>query len=681
MKLAWTPGMRRLALWTGGLLALYALAGFLVAPPLARSQLEQALSEQLGRSVGIGSVRLNPFTLKASVRDFSLKEQDGGTTAVGFEDLSVNLTLSSLFRLGIIVEAVDLTRPYVRVARLSDGRYSFQDIVDRLASAPPAPPGPAPRFAVYNIQLRDGRIEFDDRPGKTQHAVTDLHIGLPFISSMPAEIDIVVAPRLNARVNGTPFEIVGETRPFKDQSVTTVRIDIDDLELAKYLEYVPLRVRVPSGKLNTRLVLSSAAVPGNRLQTLLVSGTASLEGLKVRHADGAPLFALARLSVDLSGLDLLQQRAIVTGLRIDGPEIDIVRRKDGSLDLPAALRRGAAGDEKASSERPFTFMIEQLALSNGRVRFVDRTPEKPVTVALSELSLYVESLGNTGESSAAVKMRARLGRAPLDAAGKLALLPQGLAFDLKVNARAIELTPLSPYSVMYAGHAIDKGKLSLKHAWVVKDRKLTAQNNVYLDQFTLGEKVESPTATSLPVALAVSLLKDKNGIIDLNVPLSGTLDDPQVSIGEVIASAFRSPLDKAASSPFALLGAQFGAGEELAYLEFPAGSAALDAHSRAKLKTLATALSERPGLQLDISGRVDPKTDGAELKKASPKSTDAQTEAELRKLADARAGAARLWLVESGKLSAERVSVVQPGIGNENIKDSGKPTRVDFALR
>jgi hypothetical protein len=684
MRLAWMRRIRRLALWTGGLVSLYAIVGFLLAPPIVRHQLERGLGEQLGRPVSIESVRINPFALSASLRNFSLKDRAGSATAVGFEDLTVNLALSSLFRRGVIVEAVDLTKPFVRIVRFDDGTYSFQDIVERLAGGPPSPPGPPPRFAVYNIQLRDGRIEFIDRPDKAEHQVTDLQVGVPFISSLPAEVDIRVAPRLSAKVNGAPFEIAGETTPFKDRYVTTVRLDFDGLELAKYLGYspVPLRVRVPSGTLSTRLVLSSTTVPGNRLDTLVLSGTARLERLKVRHADGAPLLALAGLSVDLGALDLLRRHALVTSLRIDAPEVDIARRKDGSIDLldasPARARTEAPADK--SSDKPFTYLVEQVALTQGAVRFVDRTPDKPVALALGELSVYREGLGNVSDRSATVKVRGRFGRAPLELAGKLALPPGGLALDLKADVRDIELAPFSPYSAMYAGYRIEKGRLSLKHAYVVRDRRLTAENDIRLDQFTFGEKVDSPSATTLPVALAVSMLKDENGVIRLNVPLSGALDDPQVSIAEIMSSAFRSPLEKAHRSPFALLGSQFGAGEELAYLDFAAGSAELDAEALRKLKTLATALAGRPGLSLDVSGRADPDADGAEIRRAKPKSTEAELDAALRALAESRARTARGWLVESGKIAAARVSLVGAQASGDGTP-ALKPARVDFALR
>src|SRR5262249_50562092 len=219
----------------------------------------------------------------ASVRDFRLKERDGSADAVAFDELGVNVTLSSLVRLGVVLESVQLVKPYVRLVRYDDGKYNFQDIVDNFASAPAEPakaspaaqaPAASPRFAVYNVVLRDGRIDFDDRPQQTQHVISDLQIGLPFVSSLPRQAGIVVAPRLSANVNGTPFEILGEAKPFKDTHEATVHLDIDGLELGKYLAYspLPLRIRVPSAKLDTRLALSYATARSGSLQTLALSG-------------------------------------------------------------------------------------------------------------------------------------------------------------------------------------------------------------------------------------------------------------------------------------------------------------------------------------------------------------------------------------------------------------------------
>ena len=666
---------RKILPWTVGAVVLYAVLGFLVAPPLVRSQLERALSEQLGRPATVGSVRINPFTLSASIRELAVKTRDGSANALGFEELSVDIALSSLVHLGVIVEAASLSKPYVRVVRGDDGKYDFQDVLDRFAAAPPAPaapPGPPPKFAVYNIELRDGTLEFDDRPAKTRHVVTELQVGLPFFSSLPAEVDIVVVPRLSAKVNDTQIALVGETTPFKDKHVAKVRIDIDNLELARYLEYLPLRVRVPSGVLSTRLILTSTVLRGGRVEAIALSGTASLQRLAIQFAGGAPLAALARLTVDLESLDLLQRRATVKSVRIEAPEVDLARQKDGSFSLAALRPPSPAATPKLPAEAepaPFTFLLERIALSDGTLRFADRVPPKPATMTLNGLSLDVERLGNAPGNEATLKLKALVNRsAPLEIAGKLNLVPGGAELDLDASAQAIDLQPMSPYSVMYAGYAIASGKLSLKHAIKLKDRKLATANNIRLDRFDFGERVESPTATRLPVLLAVAVLKDRDGVIAIDLPVLASLDDPQAGGGAILGREVGGFVSKAATAPFAQLG-----GEELAYLEFVPGSAKLEAGAEAKLNTLAKALYARPGLKLDVSGRADPGTDGAALKSTAGEA--------LRVLAQARAQAVRDWLIEMGKLPAERTSIIAPKVTAEDVQDKGQPTRVDFALR
>jgi hypothetical protein len=223
----------------------------------------------------------------------------------------------------------------------------------------------------------------------------------------------------------------------------------------------------------------------------------------------------------------------------------------------------------------------------------------------------------TPEKAGDVQLRGRIHEtAPVEIAGKVNALGKDLFVDLKASARDIDLSPLSPYSVKYAGYGIEKGKLSVKLAYLIENRKLVAENNIYLDQLTFGEKVDSPTATHLPVLLAVSLLKDKNGVINVNVPISGTLDDPQFSVGGVITQVIGNLIVRTVTEPFAFLGSLFGGGKELAFLEFAPGSAKLDADGETKLKTLAKALDERPGLKLDVSGRIDPDADRDGLKRA-----------------------------------------------------------------
>jgi len=173
---------------------------------------------------------------------------------------------------------------------------------------------------------------------------------------------------------------------------------------------------------------------------------------------------------------------------------------------------------------------------------------------------------------------------------------------------------MTPYSAKYAGYAIEKGKLTLQLKYLINKRKLEAQNKVLLDQFTFGDQVDSPTATKLPVRFAISLLKDRNGLIDLDLPVSGSLDDPKFSIWGVIGKILTNLLMKAATAPFALLGSLVGGGQDLSHIEYEYGVATMSTAAEQRLKTLAKILYERPSLKLEVIGKADVERDEAALR-------------------------------------------------------------------
>ena len=164
----------------------------------------------------------------------------------------------------------------------------------------------------------------------------------------------------------------------------------------------------------------------------------------------------------------------------------------------------------------------------------------------------------------------------MDIKGKINPLSKELFLDIVADAKEIELSPMTPYSGRYVGYGIEKGKLSFNVKYKLENRKLSAENKIILNQLTFGEKIESPDATKLPVLLAVALLKDRNGVIDIDLPISGSLDDPQFSVGGIVWQNHRQHLTKAVTAPFSLLAAAFGgggSGDELSYIEFDNGRA------------------------------------------------------------------------------------------------------------
>jgi hypothetical protein len=190
--------------------------------------------------------------------------------------------------------------------------------------------------------------------------------------------------------------------------------------------------------------------------------------------------------------------------------------------------------------------------------------------------------------------------------------------DLKAKANGIELTGLTAYSTKYTGYPIVKGTLTVDVHYLLNHGILTADNHIFIDQLTFGDRVQSPTATNLPIRLAVALMKNSRGEIDVRVPVSGSLSDPHFSIGSVVLHAFLSLIVKAATSPFSLIASAFGGGGnvDLSYVEFAPGLATLTPDSQNRLAIVAKALQDRTGLRLNISGRVDPAFDREGLRQA-----------------------------------------------------------------
>ncbi len=254
--------------------------------------------------------------------------------------------------------------------------------------------------------------------------------------------------------------------------------------------------------------------------------------------------------------------------------------------------------------------IDVVTLQGGTINFSDRHIEPNYSSSFLEIGGRVSGLSSEENKFADVDLRGKLeNSAPLEITGKINPLRDDLYVDLKIDFKNMDLSPVTPYSGRYLGYTIQKGKLSLNLQYLIVKKKLDSKNNIFLDQFTLGDKVESPKATKLPVRLAIALLKNRKGEINLDVPVSGYINDPKFSIGRIIIKILLNLLAKAATSPFALLGAMFGGGEELSYVEFDYGSSDLPEQDTKKVDTLVKALFDRPALKLEIEGHVDVERD------------------------------------------------------------------------
>jgi uncharacterized protein involved in outer membrane biogenesis len=1056
-ELARRPRARKITVWFGAIVIAIGVLGGLAAPPLVRYVASNQLTKALHREVSIQQVRINPYAMSATIRGFLMKERQSQSTALSFEELHVNLELFSIFRRGLVLKELQLRKPYVNLIRNEDLTYNFQDLIDEFTSGPPKPPGPTPRFSLNNIEIVDGRIDFDDRPEKTKHSVSSIRIGVPFLSSVPAHADLRVQPVFSAVVNGAPVEIGGETKPFKDSHESVVHFDFNRVNIPKYLEYSPveLNFKFPSGRLSGKLAVTFSAAQ-KKSPALSISGNLSLQELDLQDTGGAPLLKLPELDVSIDSFEVFARKAMVKSVKAQGLDLHLIRGRDGSfnvasltgpppqpadpvakqetapfefrfdeilidsgqlhltdqsppeaykakfenlrldvkdltnqsgkkakvelsfesdakerfshagtlqltpllaegkleieglkpgalkpyyqtavaaeikegfldlstqysfeskpdqpevrladfnatlralrLDLPGhpeplwrftslAVRNAAADFAKKSvvidtlegrdgagylrrerdgtlsyarlvksqstapavnpaekkADTGWNVQTKQILLDRFKLNFDDQAAAVPAKINLSDVSVRGENFSTAKNQRGKLTIRSRVnnkgvlriagtasadpanahfiveaqeidllpfqsylteglnlsltgGRlgtkgklmfdgsgngaaklnysgsaqlldftavekdgaqdllkwkslnldglefalepvqlrineitladfysrlvisadgklnlrnlttanaaekneapakvneaatsvevtppqtgqkgvtigkinlqrgninfsdffikpnysanltdvqgtiselkpempgdldivakldhsAPVEIRGKINPLAKDFYLDIAADAKEIELNPFSPYSGKYVGYGIEKGKLSFNVKYKLENRKLSAENKIILNQLTFGERIESPDAIKLPVLLAVALLKDRNGVIDVDLPISGSLDDPQFSVGAIVLRIIINIITKAVTAPFALLGAAFGGGgQELSYIEFDYGRANLTQTAEARIKTLATAMNNRPGLKMEIIGRIDPANDLEGLKRAA----------------------------------------------------------------
>lgn len=414
--LARKPFLKRYVLWPAVALAAFTVIGFLILPPIVKSVLVKQLSEKLHRPVAIRTIRINPFSLSVRVEGFSMMDRGGSGPFLSFEELYLNLQAASLVRGGPVLREILLRSPNVTVIRIEESTYNFSDILDEFASKP-SEGGKPLRYSLNNIRIVGGRVDFDDRPKHTRHAVRDLSIAIPFLSNLPYATDVYVRPAFEANVNGTMVGLKGMTKPYSASRDTSLDLNIRDFDIPHYLEYVPVRLkfRVPSGALDAKTVLSFSQ-PAGKSPTVTLAGNVKLKNLSITDGKGAPVLRLPSLSVGIGSLEPLARRAKLDNVAISSPEVSLVREKTGAWNAVSLLPDGGStgeadkskADGKAKSKgeekgpgTPFSVEVGDFRLTGGKVTLSDHSAPKPfqAAAALDLSTRYKSGPGEEGEEA------------------------------------------------------------------------------------------------------------------------------------------------------------------------------------------------------------------------------------------------------------------------------------------
>lgn len=533
----------------------------------------------------------------------------------------------------VTMEGADL-----RFSRSRQGQWSILSgnfpLLAKLAEPAESAPAPEPEqtpfsYRIGRIALHDAKVDFrDELPAEpTRFSIAGLGVTIRDLASAdktPASFDIQgtfqkkgefqasgsllpTVPEVDAKLQLRRIPLVGFA-PYLDEKVRVVLIDgaLDTSLSAK----VTRQGDGWRGRIDGDLGIGRFyCLDADHREDLLRWERLQLGGIDVRLE---PLsFKVASIAVnDYYARVLLDEQARLNLVQIFNRH----PAADGTAADPAVTEStepsaAAAVPSSPAAARP-EVRIGKITLQGGTVNFTDRHMPKPFSAEMLQLGGRIEGLSSIPGSRAEVDLRGRLrNESPLSIAGTLNPLADPLFLNLKLDFTDIDLSPLSPYSGTYVGYLIERGKLNVALEYLVENGRLKASNKLFLDQFTFGDKVESDKATSLPVRLAVALLKDRKGEIHLDIPVSGNIDDPRFSVWGIVWQIVRNLLVKAVTSPLALLGALGGGGEDFSAIVFPAGSMRLTETEQAKLGKIAGALRDRPELKLEVKGYVDPEQD------------------------------------------------------------------------
>ncbi len=554
----------------------------------------------------------------AQLAGFQLKAPEAAEPVVSIPTLTVDQAEASLANKSARVRSVKSSGGSLVVRQNHDGTINLLALLKpQPAAAKPAAPDAAPwtsqvdeiAFDTYAVQIEDRKPA---RPVKME--AHDLAFKITgFNSALTAPIAIDSSLRLNGQ--GT-LGIKGTATLAPLSADLTV--ELAGLDLPAFQPYLAdkVNVEITGGQLEVRGKAHYAASPAVPMATF--AGEVSVT--KLAATDQVNAIDLAKFdSLAVKGIDFAFQpnRLQVQEVRLAGLDATVLIETNRQLNVLTLFppQPAAAAAAPSGGIGFFPISLGTLALDRMSLHLLDRSIEPNCAFDVQELSGSVRDISTDPKGPATVDLNGRVSQfSPFSVTGTVDPLAKDVSLDLTVSCKNIDMAAFSAYMEKYGGYPLVKGKLLLDLHYDIARRALSATNKIILADLTLGPKNNSPDATHLPVKLGIALLKDRNGNIVLDVPLSGSLDDPKFQVVPLVWQFILENLYKAAKSPFTLLGAVVGGkGEELSHVDFSPGSAVLSAEEQAKIRKLGAALYERPALELEIAGAANPSADGDAL--------------------------------------------------------------------
>ncbi|WP_339015280.1 DUF748 domain-containing protein [Aeromonas popoffii] len=546
---------------------------------------------------------------KLTLNDWQLKQSQGAEFA-RFKQLALAGIAMDGGKQSIQIDQIALKAPAITAALDASQQLDLAALLIPLSAAQPAgkqaDSGKPWRWSLKETRISQGELKLtESSSGKPQlRELSGLTLTLGPLSSQAGQRSpLTLNTTLNAQstlafdgaLTLTPFALNGEIRQ-QGLPLKWAQPYLQDL----------LRISVRDGLLASRTKLAIATDAKGTLSQLDVTGGLDIERLTVLdRADNQRLLQIEHLQ--LSGLhyDGISQQVRIGDILLRKPFARIEINEDRVTNVQQLLLPQAAGTKPASGPVP-RITIDQIRTEQGNLRFADRSLSPEFVVDIASLTGQSRHISNIPGQRSDLAFNGKVDRyAPVTIRGGTNLLIEQPVLDVAVTFNNLELTTFTPYSSTYAGYAIDKGQLSMKLNYKLRGNRLEGNNDITIKKLQLGEKIKSEQAKDLPLGLAIALLSDANGVIQMNLKVKGNLDQPDFSLGNIFWDVLSNTLSKAITSPFSLLASLAGGTEDLDELLFLPGEPDLTPTQQTKLAKLAQALKERPRLSMNIRGKVN----------------------------------------------------------------------------
>lgn len=620
---------RRIRFWLLVLVILYTLLGFYGLPWLVKHLAVDTAREDFGRELRIQAVHANPYTLTLHVEGFELYDTDD-RPLIAWDRLSLDIAWSSIANRAWNIHTAHFYNPVVHEERFDSGETRLSRLVNPGSDEPSADKesGSQPALRVDDLRVSGGVLRFadnlpdatTDKPNPVSLEATEIELS---IEAFSLQEDAQFPTRLNGTLaQGGKLAFDGTLKVLPNLALEG-DAQLDDLALIQTEPYLrqQVNVRVDSGTLALNGQLRTDAQ-----QPFAFQGSAGISRLHIMDgSNDEPLIGWQNLQTEQFDLSFADRQLETGSVSLEGLSGLLVIHEDRSTNFSRLMAAPPVetdeGDDESTAgtgekPAPFGINIEGIELTEGAFEFADNSLPLPFSTSIGTLSGDVSTLSSKSTVPAEVTLEGEIGQYGLvSVEGTVHALQPARQTNVQLNFRNLQIPEYSPYTVRFAGRKIAGGTMDLDLGYTIDNKQLDGSNSLVLHDVELGEKMDTSNALDLPLDLAIALLEDSDGVIDLEFPVAGDVGDPEFDFSEIFQQALGEVLMSIVEAPAQFLADLVGAdSEDIGKIEYAAGRAELRPPQRARIDSLRQSLNQRSALVLELAGPISQPFDGPALR-------------------------------------------------------------------